>query len=104
MCQLMGCNRLMSRPRFFIFQAETIEAIRRAFEEVCGGPHPTINGHSGANPDRHEQKEGDQRQYGVLIEMHEFVHAAIVIAPRRWGHCNYLQAEAGGRTWVLRGR
>jgi hypothetical protein len=26
----------MVRPRFFIFQAETIEAMRRAFEEVCG--------------------------------------------------------------------
>jgi hypothetical protein len=26
----------MSRQGFFIFQAETIDAMRRAFEEVCG--------------------------------------------------------------------
>ena len=26
----------MSGPRFFIFQADTIQAMRRAFEEVCG--------------------------------------------------------------------
>jgi len=26
----------MSGPRFLIFRAETIEAMRRAFEEVCG--------------------------------------------------------------------
>jgi hypothetical protein len=30
-----GGNR-MSHQSFFIFQAETIEAMRRAFEEVCG--------------------------------------------------------------------
>ncbi len=26
----------MSGPYFFIFEADTIEAMRRAFEEVCG--------------------------------------------------------------------
>jgi hypothetical protein len=26
----------MSRQTFFIFQAETIDAMRRAFEDVCG--------------------------------------------------------------------
>jgi hypothetical protein len=26
----------MSGPCFFIFEADTIEAMRRAFEEVCG--------------------------------------------------------------------
>jgi hypothetical protein len=26
----------MSDPRFFVFQAATIEAMRQAFEEVCG--------------------------------------------------------------------
>jgi hypothetical protein len=26
----------MSDPPFFVFQADTIEAMRKAFEEVCG--------------------------------------------------------------------
>jgi len=62
----------------------------RAIEQRVGAvsPYPTINGHNGAHPDRHEQKDGDQRQRGALIEMHEFVHAEIVITPRRWGHCD----------------
>lgn len=38
----------MSRQALFIFQADTIEAMRRAFEEVCGalrltkGEPPTV--------------------------------------------------------------
>ena len=31
-----GGNHRMSRKAFFVFQAETIDAMRRAFEEVCG--------------------------------------------------------------------
>jgi hypothetical protein len=34
-----GGNHVMSRKPFFIFQAETIDAMRRAFEEVCGALH-----------------------------------------------------------------
>jgi hypothetical protein len=31
----------MSRQGFFIFQADTVAAMRRAFEEVCGALHLT---------------------------------------------------------------
>jgi hypothetical protein len=31
----------MSRQGFFIFQADTIAAMRQAFEEVCGALHLT---------------------------------------------------------------
>jgi hypothetical protein len=42
----VGCRRVspMSRQGFFIFQAETIEAMRRAFEEVCGALQLTKGG------------------------------------------------------------
>jgi hypothetical protein len=34
--RVSGGNQPMSRKSFYVFQAETIDAMRRAFEEVCG--------------------------------------------------------------------
>jgi hypothetical protein len=50
------------------------------------GPYPMIEERNGTAEYRHEQRDGDPLQYGVFIEIHEFVHAAIVIAPHCWGH------------------
>jgi hypothetical protein len=47
-----------------------------------------IEERNGTAEHRHEQRDGDPLQYGVLIEIHEFVHAAILIARHRWGHCD----------------
>jgi hypothetical protein len=52
------------------------------------GPNPTIEDRNGAAKDRHEQQNGDQRQYDILVQICEFVHVPIVAAARRWGQCD----------------
>jgi hypothetical protein len=42
----------------------------------------------GTAEDRHEQQDGDELQYGVLVDICEHVHAASVVAPYRWRHCD----------------
>jgi hypothetical protein len=62
---------------------EAERLLRRLGRRVAAGPYPMIENRNGTAKDRHKHQDGDQLQYGVPIDIHEHVHATIVVAAGR---------------------